>query len=274
MGKGSTPDYPTTTVNTGLFGKSTTSQFGSKFKPTSFQKQLVGLSEEGATNALSEYLNPDYNSEAFRQGDEYYTNKMQNTLQNNYLNPALANNLLRGSTASDIMRGFGQDLSNTEYERQKDYKNEQLNKLQAALLGYNNIYDISKGTTGLSQSLANSIANYNLQANQGDSGLGSIIGAIGKVGEVAVPIATALSDEKVKKNIKKLCEVDGINIYKFDYKEGFENGAKNQIGVIAQEIESIYPQAVIKDGEYLKVDYSVLPEKVKAKIAELRAEGA
>lgn len=182
MGKGSSKtQYPTTTVNTGLFGKSTTGPTGSKFKPTEFQKQLVGVTEENAAKNLQEYLNPDYDSESFRQGDEYYTNKMQNTLQNNYLNPALANNLLRGSTSSDIMRGFANDLATSEYERQKDYKDQQLQNYMAAMLPYTTIYDMSKGTTGLSQALSNSIANYNLSQNQGSSGLGSLLGSVGSL---------------------------------------------------------------------------------------------
>ena len=180
------PEYNTTTVNTGLFGKTTTSKTGSIFKPTKFQKNLVKTSQGGITNALNEYLNPNYDTEEFRQADDYYTNKLNNVLQNNYLNNALNNNLLRGSTAADIMRGFGQDLANTEYERQRQYRDDQLSKLQAALLGYNTIYDISKGTTGLSNALANSISNYNLQKTQIDnansgSGLGSALGGIGSI---------------------------------------------------------------------------------------------
>lgn len=192
MGKGSkAPEYPTTVVNTGLFGKSKTTQYGSSFKPTNFQKELVNIAENNAGNALNEYLNPNYDSAGFRQGDEYYTNKMNNQLQNTYLNPALANNLLRGSTASDVMRGFANDLANTEYERQQDYKNQQLQKYQTAMLPYTTIYDMMTGTQGLSNSLANSIAQYNLGKYQADqanstSGLGSLLGAVGAIGGAAL----------------------------------------------------------------------------------------
>ena len=119
-----------------------------------------------AVKTVSEYLNPNYNTDAFKQSDSYYKNKMYNTLQNDYLNTAVSNNLMRGSTATDTMRGFAKDLANTEYERQQDYKNQQLQKLQAALLGYNTIYDMSKGVTGLSNALAQSVSNYNLNKYQ------------------------------------------------------------------------------------------------------------
>lgn len=179
MGKKSKTAYPTTTVDSALFGSSTTNGRGSTFTPTSFQKQLIGVTENNATSALNNYLNPNYNSADYKRGDEYYTNKMQGILQNDYLNPALKNNLLRGSTAQDIYRGFANDLATSEYERQNDYRDQQLQNYMAAMLPYTTVYDMSKGTQGLSQSLANSIANYNLAQNSKSSGLGSLLGSAG-----------------------------------------------------------------------------------------------
>ena len=184
MGKNSAPEYPTTTADTGLFGSSTTNSSGSTFTPTEFQKNLIGVTENNAVNALSNYLNPDYESEDYKRGDEYYTNKMNTQLQNNYLNPALNRNLLRGSTASDIMRGFASDLAANEYERQQNYKDQQLQNYMAAMLPYTTVYDISKGTQGLSGSLANSLASYNLnkyQLENRGSGLGSALGGVGNL---------------------------------------------------------------------------------------------
>lgn len=172
--------YPTTTVDTGLFGKSTTSGKGSTFTPTEFQQNLIGVTEQNAIPSLQSYLNPDYESEDYKRGDEYYQGKMYGQLQNNYLNPALSKNLLRGSTANDIMRGFANDLATTEYERQNQYRDQQLQNYMAAMLPYTTIYDMSKGTQGLSSALANSIANYQL-SQQNSSGLGSLLGGIGNM---------------------------------------------------------------------------------------------
>ena len=184
MGKKSAPSYPTTTTNTGLFGKTTTSEKGSKFKPTTFQKELVGVTENNAVNALNNYLNPNYESEDYRRGDEYYTNKMNSMLQNNYLAPALSNNLLRGSSANDIMRGFANDLATSEYERQNDWREQQLQNYMASMLPYTTVYDMMKGTTGLSNSLTNSVGQYNLnkaQLENQSSGLGSLLGGAGNL---------------------------------------------------------------------------------------------
>lgn len=200
MGKGSSaPEYPTTKVDTGLFGSAVTNKSGSTFTPTQFQRDLIGVTEQNAIPSLNNYLNPDYESEDYRRGDEYYTNKMNTQLQNNYLNPALTRNLLRGSTASDIMRGFANDLAVNEYQRQNDYRDQQLQNYMAAMLPYTTVYDMSKGTQGLSSSLADSIGNYNLKKTQIDnasqgSGLGAALGAVGTIGGMALggPIGGAV----------------------------------------------------------------------------------
>lgn len=197
--KSKAPAYPTTTVNTGLFGSSTTNRKGSTFTPTQFQKDLIGITESNAGQSLQNYLNPDYESEDYKRGDEYYTNKMMNQLENNYLNPALSRNLLRGSTASDAMRGFAKDLADTEYERQNDYRNQQLQNYTAAMLPYTTMYDMMTGTEGLTNSLSNQIANYNLaqyqanQASKGGSGIGGLLGGAGSLLSGAAKIAPAIS---------------------------------------------------------------------------------
>ena len=183
MGKKSkTSEYPTTTLKTGLYGTSTSGKSGTTYKPTKLQKQLVGVTNKNAVSSLNNYLNPNYESADYKQGDEYYTNKMYNNLQNNYLAPALQRNLLRGSSANDIMRGFASDMASSEYERQQDYKDQQLQNYMAAMLPYTTIYDMMQGSTGLSNSLANSLATYNLNKNKnGGSGIGNILGNVNSI---------------------------------------------------------------------------------------------
>lgn len=182
MGNKSKTSFPKTTLNTSLFGKTTTSSKGMKFKPTDFQKDLVGVTENNAVGSLNSYLNPDFESEDYKRGDEYYTNKMNAQLENNYLAPMLSKNLLRGSTAGDIMRGFANDLATSEYERQNDYRDQQLQNYMASMLPYTTVYDMMKGETGLSNSLANSIANYQLANNKSSgSGIGALLGGAGNL---------------------------------------------------------------------------------------------
>ena len=183
------PEYPETTISSnGLFGTGTSNKDGFSYAPSDFETKLVNFSKNNALQNLQEYLNPNYDSEAFHQSDAYYTNKLNNVLQNEYLNGALQQNLLRGSTAADTMRGFANDLANTEYERQRDYKNQQLANYQAAMLPYATAYDVYSGIAQMGERAGQNRANYGLQnyallnakANQ-SSGLGSILGSTGSL---------------------------------------------------------------------------------------------
>jgi hypothetical protein len=61
------------------------------------------------------------------------------------------------------------------------------------------------------------------------------------------------SDRRLKKNIKQIgTRPDGLNVYEFDYIWG----GKRQVGLMAQEVQTIYPNAVSESGGYLMVDYS------------------
>lgn len=272
MGKKSAPKQPTTKVNTGLFGTTTTGASGSTFSPTSFQKQLTTNAERAILDAQNAYNNREIAQEAVDNMNRQY----QQDFQNQLLSPALSKGWLRGSTAQDVATVANQDYQNRRY----DLVNQELNRNQQILANnlanYLSMYDISKGVTGLSNALNQANANYALGAykaeNANKTDWGSMLGGAGDllsgtadaVTKIA-PIVMA-SDIRLKENLEKLDKVDGINIYKFDY----INGEKDQVGVIAQEIQEIKPECVVNDGKYLAVDYSKLPEKVQARIEELR----
>lgn len=61
------------------------------------------------------------------------------------------------------------------------------------------------------------------------------------------------SDIRLKKNIKKIStRPDGLNVYEFDYIWG----GGRQVGLMAQEVQGVYPDAVSESGGYLMVNYS------------------
>ena len=90
---------------------------------------------------------------------------------------------------------------------------------------------------------------------------------------------TAYSDERLKENIKpienavdKVKQLRGVT---YDWKETGEAS----VGVIAQEVEAVFPELVVENEEYKSVDYgkltSVLIEAIKeqqAQIDELKAK--
>lgn len=271
MGKKKAPAQPTTKSDMGLFGSTTTGSFGSTFNPTDFQTQFVNNAQNAMLNAQNAYNNREVAQEAVDNMNRQY----QTDFQNQLLAPALSKGWLRGSTAQDVATVANQDYQNRRY----DLVNQELQRNQQALANnlanYMSMYDISKGVTGLSNALNQANSNYALQAaamnnaNNTDwggmlGGAGSILGGAGSLAK-AGGVSALMSDIRVKENLKKLDTVDGINIYRFDY----INGAKNQVGVIAQEMQEKCPECVI-EGDILKVDYSKLPEKVQARIEELR----
>ena len=267
MGKKKAPAQPTTKTDMGLFGNTVTGAKGSTFNPTDFQKTFVNNAENAMLNAQNAYNNREIAQEAVDNMNRQY----QLDFQNNLLAPALSKGLARGSTMQDVLSIGNQDYQNRRY----DLVNQELQRNQQALANnlanYMSMYDISKGVTGLSNALNQANSNYALQAaamnnaNGTDwgglmGGAGSLLGGAAKL----VPIIKS-SDVRIKENLEKLDTVDGINIYRFDY----INGAKNQVGVIAQEMQEKCPECVI-DGDILRVDYSKLPEKVQARIEELK----
>jgi hypothetical protein len=83
--------------------------------------------------------------------------------------------------------------------------------------------------------------------------LGMQYGA-GRGGSVGTPgFGNLFSDRRLKKNIKQIStRPDGLNVDEFDYLWG----GGRQIGLMAQEVQTIYPGAVSESDGYLMVDYS------------------
>ena len=84
-------------------------------------------------------------------------------------------------------------------------------------------------------------------------------GILGEIGEFAsgVGTAAAASDIRLKKNIHKIGKTSkGFNLYIWDWNAIGQKitGHLSGIGVLAQEVQKIMPEAVV-DGGYLHVDY-------------------
>jgi|APGre2960657404_1045060.scaffolds.fasta_scaffold39821_2 hypothetical protein len=63
----------------------------------------------------------------------------------------------------------------------------------------------------------------------------------------------SLSDARVKENVRNssdgLQTIIGLRPVRFDFKKGFGNDRKNQLGFIAQEVQTVFPDAVDISGE-------------------------
>lgn len=170
------PAQPTTKTDTGLFGTATTGSFGSTFDPTDFQKQYTGMTEQAILNAQNAINNREIAQEAVDNMNRQY----QTDFQNNLLAPALSKGWLRGSTAQDVATVANQDYQNRRYQLVNDELSRQNEQLANALAGYTTMYDIAKGTTGLSNTANQLASNYVLRQmaanNSSNSNIGSLIG--------------------------------------------------------------------------------------------------
>jgi hypothetical protein len=67
------------------------------------------------------------------------------------------------------------------------------------------------------------------------------------------------SDINLKENIKKVGALDnGLNLYSYNYKDGYDLPKGKQVGVMAQEVEKVIPEAVTEIGGFKAVNYALL----------------
>lgn len=180
--KSKTPAQPTTKTDTGLFGSTTTGSFGSTFTPTDFQNKYVDMTQNAILNAQNAINNREIAQEAVDNMNRQY----QTDFQNQLLAPALSKGWLRGSTAQDVATVANQDYQNRRYDLVNQEIARQQEQLANALAGYTTMYDIAKGTTGLSNQ-ANQLASQyllNQYKNNGssNSNIGQLVGTLGAMG--------------------------------------------------------------------------------------------
>jgi len=92
------------------------------------------------------------------------------------------------------------------------------------------------------------MANYNADVAQNNAMWGGLAG-LGSAG------ITAFSDKRLKKNIKRIgTSIMGFPVYAFDYIWGGDR----QIGVMAQDVVKVMPEAVSTVAGYMAVDYGMI----------------
>ena len=131
--------------------------------------------------------------------------------------------------------------------------------LQSAGQNYMGNMATGAGTIGNGQQMQlqglSSVLNAQTQTyiNTNDSFLGDLGGILGG-GAAAY---TAWSDRRLKENIKEV-GVDqrtSLTLYEFNY---IDRPGTTYVGVMADEVERIYPEAVVEVDGYLTVNYDVL----------------
>lgn len=111
---------------------------------------------------------------------------------------------------------------------------------------------------GQAAQLAGGIVNAENARAQGYQNILDIKSRIGS--DLISGLTGGFSDPALKDNVKKVGEQNGYNIYTWNWNDKAEHlGLKGEgMGVMADEVKLIKPEAVTLDRGYLKVDYSQL----------------
>jgi hypothetical protein len=101
------------------------------------------------------------------------------------------------------------------------------------------------------------------------------LGRMNFIGGLAQSAATAgaASDRDVKKQVEEFDSakfLDEITGYKYKYKNPKKHGEGEQVGIMAQDLQKVAPQAVVKDKDgTLMIDYSKLGGPILAALADM-----
>ena len=193
-----------------------------------------------------------FQQEAARAG--FRNDGLQQMHQNRTQGIGMDNQAAVQETNADIARfNAANDARNQALQEQFAVRNQPINEITALMSGsqVQNPNFITPNTAQLATTdFAGIQANYdNLRQRQYEQQVAqsnSLFGGILGFG------AALLSDERAKKDIKKVGETnDGQNIYQYRYK----SGGPIQMGLMAQEVEKKKPKAVADVGGIKMVDY-------------------
>jgi hypothetical protein len=248
MGQGFNPNLPSTGMNP---GQSYQDAYMQRLAPQ------LAQSREATTASLA--------NQGIAPGTQAYENAMRQQA-------IKENDLLLGATTQGF--GVGQQANQQAYNQALTNYNLPLNTLSALRTGAqvqnpSFVNSAQQATTGGADLLGASQMGYNAQmgnfnaqqaAQQGlNSGLMGLGGTLG-----AAYMMAPASDMRMKENIKQVGQLaNGLNVYTYEYKPEFRDdpfaGHGKHIGVMAQEVEEIMPEAVItREDGYKMVNYGAL----------------
>lgn len=135
--------------------------------------------------------------------------------------------------------------------------------------GYGGLTGQQQAAGGLAgQTGANAAGMYGAQAQYklaADQQKNSWLGGLGSVLGAGARIATAFSDRRMKTAIERVgTHPLGFGIYSFEFKPEFQHvgGSGRQVGVMADEVAQVLPEAVMRDASgFDRVNYAMLGEE-------------
>ena len=205
-----------------------------------------------------ERLEQQLANQGIQLGSEAYDRAMRNQAQRE-------NDLLLGATTQGF--GVGQQARQSALQEQAYLRNEPLNTLSAVrtgaqVQGPTFVNPAMQANTAGADILGATQMGYNAQmgaANAQNAANNAMTQGLFSLGGAAL-----MSDIRTKENIKAIGWLpNGLPVYTYEYKPEFKDhplaGHGTHTGVMAQEVEVMYPNAVITlDNGYKAVDYGKL----------------
>jgi hypothetical protein len=175
------------------------------------------------------------------------------------------NDLLAAATTQGF--GVGQQARQSALQEQAYLRNEPLNTLSAVrtgsqVQGPTFVNPAQQANTAGADLLGAAQMNFNAQ--QGAANAQNAANAQMTQGLFSLGGAAMMSDIRTKENIKHIDWLpNGLPVYTYEYKPEFKDhplaGHGTHIGVMAQEVEAMYPNAVITlENGFKAVDYGQL----------------
>ena len=193
-------------------------------------------------------------------GSEAYDRAMRNQAQRE-------NDLLAAATTQGF--GVGQQARQSALQEQAYLRNEPLNTLSAVrtgaqVQGPQFVNSAQQATTAGPDLLGAAQMGYNAQMgdfNARNAAQANLNQGLFSLGGAAIMAC----DPRMKENIQPIGVMEnGLTLYSFEYKDEFKKhklaGDGIHVGVMADEVEKVYPYAVTTlDDGYKVVDYGLIP---------------
>jgi hypothetical protein len=117
----------------------------------------------------------------------------------------------------------------------------------------------------LQENLASKAAETQVSLAQISAGVQKKQSSNSLIGGIIGGVLSIFSDENLKRDIALLYRRnDGVGVYRYRYRDG---DAKWYRGLIAQDVALIYPEHVVKEGDFFKVNYDALWEREEIMLA-------
>jgi hypothetical protein len=199
-------------------------------------------------------LNTRLQNQGLSVGSNAYQNAMSSLQDSQYetLNNAAYDSIIKGQSAFSNSLNDSVTAGNFTNNARQQSLSEILQILQNSISGYQVQKDIFDAISSASGQRTQSSSSQRQQEGINAQDIGTLAAVLAKG-------AATSSDIRLKENISPVGRLDnGLTVYRFNY----IGSPQTQIGLIAQEVRDVKPDAVVVgDDGYLRVNYALACEK-------------